>query len=148
MAAAYEPDSGFGSPPQTTLVLAKRTADLGVEIRTQTPVHQIELEAEGRFKSVVTSTGKVATRIVIDCVGPWAKKFTEHLGLEFPVKPVVEHVVVERPTEFAQNHPVISDLVNLCYSRSDVEQPYTRIGNFDPKHHLRFLLSDEKEKLF
>jgi glycine/D-amino acid oxidase-like deaminating enzyme len=37
-AAAYEPDYGYGSPPQTTLALAKRAADLGVEIRTQTPV--------------------------------------------------------------------------------------------------------------
>jgi len=142
-AAAYEPDSGYGSPPQTTLALAKRAADLGAEIRTQTPVHQIKLDIEGRVEGVVTSAGEVATRTVIDCVGPWAKKFTEHLGLEFPVSPVVEHVVVvERPTEFAQTHPVISDLVNLCYSRSDAALPYTRIGNSDPKYHPQFLLKD------
>jgi glycine/D-amino acid oxidase-like deaminating enzyme len=142
-AAAYEPDSGYGSPPQTTLALAKRAADLGVEIRTETPVQQIQLDTAGRVKSVVTSTGEVATRIVIDCVGPWAKKFIEHLGLEFPVTPIVEHVVVvERPTEFTQNHPVISDLVNLCYFRSDRDRPYTRIGNSDPKYHPQFKLND------
>jgi sarcosine oxidase, subunit beta len=142
-AAAYEPESGYGSPPQTTVAFAKRAADLGVEIRTQTPVLEIKLDDIGRVKSVITPKAEIATRTVIDCVGPWAKKFTEHLGLEFPVTPIVEHVVVvERPTEFGQTHPVISDLVNLCYSRSDTEQPYTRIGNSDPNYHSQFTLED------
>ncbi len=142
-AAAYEPDSGYGNPTQTTHAFAQRAADLGVEIRTDTPVTEIRLDAEGRVQGVVTPAGEIATRTVVDCVGPWAKKFTQHLGLEFPVTPVVENVVVvERPTEFAQTHPVISDLVNLCYSRSDAEQPYTRIGNSDPKYHAQLLLKD------
>ncbi len=142
-AAAYEPDSGYGTPPQTTQAFAQRAADLGVEIRTQTPVSAIQLNAGGEVQGVVTPNGAIATRTVIDCVGPWAKKFTEHLGLEFPVTPVVEHVVVvERPIEFTQTHPVISDLVNLCYSRSDASQPYTRIGNSDPKYHPQFSLKD------
>jgi glycine/D-amino acid oxidase-like deaminating enzyme len=151
-AAACEPDSGYGSPPQTTVALAKRAADLGVEIRTQTPVHQIKIDAKGNVEGVVIATGDVATRTVIDCVGPWAKKFTEHLGLEFPVIPIIEHVVVvERPMEFSSTHPVISDLVNLCYSRSDAAQPYTRIGNSDPKYHPQFGLKeadDFKGQLF
>jgi glycine/D-amino acid oxidase-like deaminating enzyme len=127
----------------TTQAFAQRAADLGVDIRTHTPVLEIELDAESRVEGVVTSRGKIATRIVVDCVGPWAKKFTEHLGLEFPVTPIVEHVVVvERSLEFAQTHPVISDLVNLCYSRSDAGQPYTRIGNSDPKYHSQFTLKD------
>lgn len=142
-AAAYEPDSGYGSPPQTTKAFAQRAVDLGVDIRTQTPVGEIKLDAAGKVQGVITSTGEIATRTVIDCVGPWAKKFTEHLGLEFPVNPVVEHVVVvERPTEVAQTHPVVSDLVNLCYLRSDADQPYTRIGNSDPKYHPQFMLDN------
>lgn len=141
--AAYEPDSGYGSPPQTTLAFANRAAELGVEVRTQTPVLEVKLDTEGKVKAVVTPTGEISTSIAIDCVGPWAKKFTQHLGLEFPVNPVVEHVVVvERPAEFRSPHPVISDLVNLCYSRSDSQQPYTRIGNSDPKYHPQFTLDD------
>jgi glycine/D-amino acid oxidase-like deaminating enzyme len=142
-AAAYEPDSGYGNPPQTTKAFAQQAANLGVEIRTHTPVIEIKLDAAGRVASVVTPKSEIATRTVIDCVGPWAKKFTSHLSLEFPVTPVVEHVVVvERPVESTQNHPVISDLVNLCYSRSDTNQPYTRIGNSDPKYHPHFTLQD------
>jgi len=140
-AAAYEPLSGYGSPPQTTLAFAQRAADLGVEVLTQTPVKDIELDASG-IQGVVTSQGAIATRTVIDCVGPWARKFTQNLGLDFPVNPVVEHVVVvERPHDL-QSHPVVSDLVNLCYSRSDPQQPYTRIGNSDPKYHSQFMLQD------
>ncbi|MBE9193109.1 FAD-binding oxidoreductase [Gloeocapsopsis crepidinum LEGE 06123] len=140
-AAAYEPLSGYGSPPQTTLAFAQRAADLGVEVLTQTPVKDIELDASG-IQAVVTSQGAIATRTVIDCVGPWARKFTQNLGLDFPVNPVVEHVVVvERPHDL-QSHPVVSDLVNLCYSRSDLHQPYTRIGNSDPKYHSQFMLQD------
>ncbi|OKH24369.1 NAD(P)/FAD-dependent oxidoreductase [Chroogloeocystis siderophila] len=142
-AVAYEPHSGYGSPPQTTLAFAQRAADLGVEVLTHTPVKDIELDAAGKVQSVVTVQGAIATRTVIDCVGPWARKFTQNLGLEFPVHPVVEHVVVvQRPVEFLQNHPVVSDLVNLSYSRSDPQQPYTRIGNSDPKHHPQFMLQD------
>ena len=141
--AAYEPNSGYGSPPQTTIALAKRAEDLGVDIRTNTPVKEIKLDAEGRIEKVVTPSAEIATRTVIDCVGPWAKQFTEHIGLDFPVTPVVEHVVViERPQEFSQPHPVVSDLVNLCYSRSDVDRPYTRIGNSDPSHHANFALDN------
>ncbi|PIG93131.1 FAD-binding oxidoreductase [Gloeocapsopsis sp. IPPAS B-1203] len=140
-AAAYEPLSGYGSPPQTTLAFAQRAADLGVEVLTQTPVKDIELDASG-IQGVVTSKGAIATRTVVDCVGPWARKFTQNLGLDFPVNPVVEHVVVvERPHDL-QSHPVVSDLVNLCYSRSDPQQPYTRIGNSDPKYHSQFMLQD------
>ncbi|MBE9182225.1 FAD-binding oxidoreductase [Oculatella sp. LEGE 06141] len=140
-AAAYEPDSGYGSPPLTTIALANRARELGAEIRTHTPVLNIQLDLEGRVEAVVTPTGAIATRTVIDCVGPWAKQFTAPLGLPFPVKPVVEHVVVmERPADYAASHPVVSDLVNLCYIRSDAGQPYTRIGNSDPKYHPQFSL--------
>ncbi|WP_036480605.1 FAD-binding oxidoreductase [Myxosarcina sp. GI1] len=141
--AAYEPNSGYGSPPQTTIAFAKRAADLGVDVRTATPVKEIKLDAEGRIERVITPSGEIATRTVIDCVGPWARQFTEHLGLNFPVDTVVEHVVVvERPPEFSQPHPVVSDLVNLCYSRSDANLPYTRIGNSNPQRHADFLLED------
>lgn len=144
-AAAYEPGSGYGSPPQTTQAFAQRATDLGVDIRLETPVLEIQLDTENRVRGVVTPAGEISTPIVIDCVGPWAKKFTEHLGLEFPVNPVVEHVVVvERPTD-SKTHPVISDLVNLCYCRSDAAQPYTRIGNSDPKYHPQLMLKDADE---
>jgi len=145
-AIAYEPLSGYGSPPQTTQAFAQRAADLGVEIRTHTPVEEIKLNKQGQIEAVITPAGAIATPTVIDCVGPWARKFAEHLGLEFPVNPVVEHVVViERPSQHSQFHPVISDLVNLCYSRSDTNQPYTRIGNSDPKYHSQFQLEDADE---
>ncbi len=142
-AVAYEPDSGYGSPPKTTVALARRAVELGVEIQTNTPVQEILLDAEGRVQAVKTPTDEIKTRTVVDCVGPWAKKFAAHLGLDFPVTPVVEHVVVvERPQEFHQPHPVISDLSNLCYCRSDAEQPYTRIGNSNPKYHSQFAIKD------
>ncbi|MBF2076658.1 MAG: FAD-binding oxidoreductase [Synechococcales cyanobacterium C42_A2020_086] len=145
-AIAYEPDSGYGSPPQTTAALAQRASDLGAEIRTETPVLGINLDAEGRIEGVVTPQGAIHTRTVVDCVGPWARQFATQLGLEFPVTPIVEHVVVvERPTEVATVHPVVSDLINLCYIRSDAEQPYTRIGNSDPKYHAQFALSDAEQ---
>ncbi len=140
-AIAYEPDSGYGSPSQTTIALAKRSIDLGVTVHTQTPVQAVKRDPTGKIASVVTPKGEIATRTVVDCVGPWARQFALHLGLEFPVMPVVEHVVVmERPTAVAPFHPVLSDLINLCYIRSDADQAYTRIGNSDPKYHQQFAL--------
>lgn len=142
-AIAYEPNSGYGSPPQTTQALAQRAIDLGAEVRTQTPVLQIKQDAEGRVEAVVTPNGEIKTRTVVDCVGPWARQFAHQFGLDFPVTPIVEHVVVvDRPPDLAACHPVISDLINLCYLRSDAEQAYTRIGNSDPNYHAQFALPD------
>jgi glycine/D-amino acid oxidase-like deaminating enzyme len=145
-AIAYEPDSGFGSPPQTTYAFAHRAQELGVDIRIDTPATEIELDAEGRIAAVQTPTGTIATRTVIDCVGPWAKQFTERLGYPFPVRPVLEHVVVvERPSAHAAIHPVVSDLVTLSHFRSDGDRPYTRIGNSDPSEHHRLMLNSPDE---
>lgn len=142
-AIAYEPNSGYGSPPKTTFALAQRAVDLGAEVRTQTPVLAIKVDAEGRVEAVITPDSEIQTRTVVDCVGPWARQFAEHLGLEFPVTPIVEHVVVvDRPAELASFHPVVSDLINLCYFRADAEQPFTRIGNSDPQYHAQFALQD------
>lgn len=144
-AAAYEPDSGYGNPLQTTHAFAQRAIELGAEVRTHTPVTAIRLDIEGRIEAVVTPQGAIATRTVVDCVGAWARQFTAAVDLPFPVTPVIEHVVVverptESPTESAISHPVIADLVNLCCLRSDANQPYTRIGNSDPKYHAQFCL--------
>ncbi|MBF2097507.1 MAG: FAD-binding oxidoreductase [Gloeomargaritaceae cyanobacterium C42_A2020_066] len=68
--AAHEPCSGYGSPPQTTLALAQRAVELGVDVRTQTPVLEIVRDAEGRVAAVVTPQGQIQTRTVVDCVGP------------------------------------------------------------------------------
>jgi len=142
-AVAYEPDSGYGSPPQTTRALAQRAADLGVDVRIQTPAMNIYLDNQGQITGVQTPTGDIHTRTVVDCVGPWARKFTQQVGLTFPVVPIVEHVVVvERPVDWAEPHPVVSDLVNLCYFRADASTPYTRIGNSDPQYHPKFALAE------
>jgi sarcosine oxidase subunit beta len=145
-AIAHEPDSGYGSPPQTTRAFAARAVELGVDVRCNAPVTDILRDAEGRICAVRTPTGEISTRMVIDCVGPWAKKFTEPLGLPFPVQPVIEHVVVvERPAEHRVVHPVISDLINLCYFRSDPHQPCTRAGNSDPRYHSQYTVDDADE---
>jgi sarcosine oxidase subunit beta len=145
-AIAYEPDSGFGSPPQTTHAFIQRARDLGVDVRTETPVTDILLDTEGGIEGVRSPTGHIATRTVIDCVGPWAKRFTEHIGLPFPVQPVLEHVVVvERPQPHTPIHPVVSDLITLSHFRSDGDQPYTRIGNSDPKLHQQLMLNSPED---
>lgn len=142
-AIAYEPHSGFGNPTQTTIALARRAADLGAEIRIHSPALEVQLDIEGRVAGVRTPTGTIATRTVVDCVGPWARKFAQPLGLDFPVTPIVEHVtVVERSGAIAPFHPIISDLVNLCYFRADANQPFTRIGNSDPSFHRQFALAN------
>ncbi len=145
-AIAYETDSGFGSPPQTTHAFVQRAQELGVDVRTYTPATQILLDAAGRIAGVETPSSSIATRTVIDCVGPWAKQFTEQMGYPFPVQPVLEHVaVVERPSEHAAIHPVVSDLVTLSHFRSDGDRPYTRIGNSDPSEHQRLTLNSADE---
>lgn len=59
----------------------------GVDFRFATPVVGIETDADA-VSHVVMPHGKIATRWVVDCAGPWLREVGALAGLDLQAEPV------------------------------------------------------------
>ena len=72
---------GVGSPPFVTKELVRRAVELGVEVREQTRVEDVE-----------------ADTVVIAC-GAWSAEVGASFGVELPVRPLVRQLLLTTPIE-------------------------------------------------
>lgn len=114
----WEPHSGYGSPHEVASSFARRSTELGGEIRQSTLVTGITI-AGGRVRAVRTPTGEIATAHVVIAAGPWANAVGRLAGLDLPVTASRESVVTLRPSFGVGRHPVVADLVNEVYLRPE-----------------------------
>ena len=70
---------GVGSPPDVTRELVRRAAELGVEVREQTRVEDVDADA-----------------VVIAC-GAWSAAVAEGFGVELPVRPLCRQLLLTTP---------------------------------------------------
>ena len=118
---AYEPDGGFASPSMTVAAYSKRAVEMGASFLYDLPV--IAAEDSGTGWLVTLKDGStVSAGTVIICTGNWSKPVGGFFGLDLPVTPVrAQIVVVDRTNTMQGTFPVVSDLINLAYFRSDGE---------------------------
>jgi sarcosine oxidase subunit beta len=65
---------------------------------------------------VRTSRGDIATRLVINCAGPWAASIGRMAGLEIPVLPYRRHIAVTGAfPAVPRTMPMIVDFQTSCY---------------------------------
>jgi sarcosine oxidase subunit beta len=83
------PRDGLADPNSVTQGFAKGAchAKRGAQIEMETTVTGIKTE-RGRVASVVTDRGEIATRIVVNCAGPWAAQIGAMVGLDIPIVPL------------------------------------------------------------
>jgi sarcosine oxidase, subunit beta len=105
----FDTRAGYCDPHLTTTSYARRARELGVTIRTNTPVTGLELS--GLTKAVQTAAGSFESQVVIIAAGPWTRAIGHMIGLEFPFE-ISRHKVItlqiERPYE--PSWPIIKDL--------------------------------------
>ena len=94
--ATYCPADGVADPNGVTMGFAKGAQAAGVEIVRETEVTGIRLEAN-RVVEVRTSRGNVATPIVVNAAGPWAKSIGRLRGVDVPVEPERRHIFIASP---------------------------------------------------
>lgn len=117
--AYYEPEAGYADPSRACFALAAAARARGVEIRQNTPAIGILRDSRGVSK-VVTKTGEIHTRVVVNAAGPWASKLASWVGVTVTLKPTRHKVItVERPPVIGSKHPIFSDAVNLFYMRPE-----------------------------
>ena len=93
LGCTFCPTDGIASPNDVTFGYAAAARRLGARLKEGVEVTGIDI-ASGRVQGVRTSTGDIATRLVINCAGPWAASIGRMAGLEIPVLPYRRHIAV------------------------------------------------------
>ena len=94
--ATYCPQDGVADPNGVTMGFAKGAQASGVEIVREAEVTGIRLHSH-RIAEVRTSKGNIATPIVVNAAGPWAKSIGRMTGVDVPVEPERRHIFIASP---------------------------------------------------
>ncbi len=93
LGCTFCPTDGIASPNDVTFGYATAARRLGARLKEGVEVSGIDV-ASDRVQGVRTSDGDIATRLVINCAGPWAASIGRMAGLEIPVLPYRRHIAV------------------------------------------------------
>ncbi len=128
---AWEPDSGYADPSDTTSSFIRRARELGVQVHQGTEVTGIQLVG-GSVAEVVTNKGRFSTPTVIDAAGAWGDRIAAMVEVEIPLT-VCRHNIclVKRPIEAVDQHPMFYDFVSQVYTRPEGAD-LTLVGSLDP----------------
>ena len=115
---SWAPEGGYVDPVllTSTFVGAARTG--GVTVRLNEPVLGLN-QVGGRVAGVTTSTGNIATGVVVAAAGPWCARVAHMAGLDLPIQ-VQRHsvAVLDCPPETTPRVSVV-DMTNLIYARPE-----------------------------
>ncbi len=131
VAGAYEPDSGYADPSDTTNSFMRRAREMGVRLFQNAEVAALKT-AGGRISEVVTSLGSLSAPVVINAAGVWSDRIGAMLGIEIPIT-VCRHQIrlIKRPESARTTHPMFYDFIHQFYCRPEGKD-LTLIGTLDP----------------
>jgi len=110
---------GFVDPYSAMIGFMTWAGEHGATLWKNTPV--IAIRRDGRaITGVETSRGPVATRVVVNCAGPWAADVARLAGVELPIQPVRRMLVPTEPfDQFPHTAPMIIDMSNGFHFRPE-----------------------------
>jgi sarcosine oxidase subunit beta len=115
LGCTFCPTDGVASPADVTFGYATAARRLGARLKEGVEVTGIDI-ASSRVQGVRTSAGEIATRLVINCAGPWAASIGRMAGLEIPVLPYRRHIAVTGPfPAVPRNTPMTVDFQTSLY---------------------------------
>lgn len=125
---------GIADPNGVTMGFAKAAQALGVEIKRETEVTGITVDA-GQVTSVQTTRGSISTRTVVNAAGAYARNIGNMIGVEVPVLPYRRHIFITEPISMSApaSHIMVIDFESTFYfhregsgilfGMSDVDEP-------------------------
>jgi len=115
----YCKDDGIADPWEFLLGFEKASRRLGVEIELEAEVTAIEVSA-GHISAVQTKKGRIKTPLVVNCVGPYAKKIGQMVGAKVEVEPYKRQIVTTGELDFVKpTFPLIVDVASGLYSHNE-----------------------------
>ena len=125
----------------------------GANIFDCTRVTGIDLDAGGKVERVITDTGKIATRAIVNAAGVWSPGVGKLVGLDIPVKPRQGQLIVgERSFPVAKRKItelgyIMTKFEDLDYRR-DVTSEIEKYGVamvFEPTSALNFIIGSSRQ---
>ncbi|HEU5473670.1 MAG TPA: FAD-binding oxidoreductase [Actinophytocola sp.] len=95
-AAAFSPDDGHCTPEDVVQGYAIGARRHGVTILRRCEVVDIETRGD-RIDAVITSAGRITTPAVICAAGAWSPRVGDMVGVDLPVVPLRQQIVVTEP---------------------------------------------------
>ena len=118
--AAFLPTDGQASPSDTAQALAKGARQAGVRIVEDCPVTAIRLK-DDRVAGVTTPEGEVATEIVVNCAGQWAREVGALARVNVPLCSMQhQYMITERIEGIPAGLPTLRDPDRLVYFKEEV----------------------------
>jgi sarcosine oxidase, subunit beta len=134
---------GYADPYEATMGLYQAAKRSGVSFRFATPVTGIERE-DGRVTHVTTAHGKIATRWVIDCAGPWLKEVAALGGVELEAKPLRRCLWNTEPFDRIKGKiPLTIDMDSGFYTRSESGGLMLGLANHDEPYGFNTVVDDD-----
>lgn len=110
---------GFVDPYSAMIGFMTWAADHGAKLWKHTNVTGIRRDARG-IAHVETSRDPVATRVVVNCAGPWAASVARMVEVDLPVEPLRRMLVPTEPFDgFPHSAPMIIDMSNGFHFRPE-----------------------------
>jgi glycine/D-amino acid oxidase-like deaminating enzyme len=114
-AIAYEPDSGYADPYESTVSYLHAAKALGAHVLQTCPVQSIRARA-GKIELVVTAKQEFSTDIVVNAGGPWANQIGAMVGIRYPLQVTREQEVMFRAQPLSDSPQLtVSDMCNAIY---------------------------------
>jgi glycine/D-amino acid oxidase-like deaminating enzyme len=105
----YDTRAGYCDPHLTTTSYVQRAKDLGVSVRTNTPVTGLRIT--GATKTVQTPDGEIEAPLVVIIAGPWTNSVGQMIGVTFPYEVSRHKVITLKVNEpYDEDWPTVKDL--------------------------------------
>ena len=109
------PTDGFVDPHSVMMGFMLRAREQGARLSLDTEVTSIETEADGNglktISRVNTTRGSIATRVVVNAAGAWARAVAAMAGEDLPVQPLRRQLVPTEPfAGLPQRFPMVIDM--------------------------------------
>jgi len=96
VAVTWSPTDCNVEPSELPIGYCRAAEKLGAVLLPHTPATGFEIGARG-VEGVLTPAGSIATRIVVDAAGAWARQLATALGAALPVVPTRHQLLVTEP---------------------------------------------------
>ena len=128
--AVWIPSDGKGNPADITQALATGARAGGARVLEQVRVTGVTLR-DGAVAGVETAEGAIATEIVVNCAGIWARELGRMSGVTVPLHACEHMYMVTEPFPgVAPDLPVMRDPDGHIYFKEEVGG--ILMGGFDP----------------
>jgi len=128
--AVWIPGDGKANPADVTQALARGARAGGARLLEGVKVTGVKV-VDGAVAGVETSAGPIATEILVNCAGMWARELGRMSGVTIPLHACEHMYIVTQPiAAVASDLPVLRDPDGHIYVKEEVHG--LLMGGFDP----------------